>query len=396
MNNQRKPQLPERIWLSRFWSNYTEHNCQFSCEQKQQDDISYVRADLLQQPASGERCGECGTELVIGIRSVVQPDHCMQCWFEKIEGQPAMRVAATGAGGSEQRQARYDVKANVDWLKANAKDYAGQWVAIRNGVFLDADRSYTTLRERVGATKGTGILVTWACDPPAPVAEGEPQCACPQDTYTVGMWTARYRLPECPVHGDGAPAPAPAAEAPQGDGTPRHYPCSCGGALTEEEYIEHLVEKGHDRGVGVCPHCGRGDVSSSVTSGEVASSIAHEIVERWFKEDLPERARVFSSVPQRLRILVVDVLSKHLDAGEVEREVVQANRLWRIWLWNEFQVDVRLSDDEARDKLCAKLQRLNKTQLQPQSPPPPPHKPRCATFEGLACSCGGGSTKGEG
>lgn len=28
----------------------------------------------------------------------------------------------------------------------------------------------------------------------------------------------------------------------------RHYFCSCGGALTAEEYIEHYFEKGHDRG----------------------------------------------------------------------------------------------------------------------------------------------------
>jgi hypothetical protein len=28
----------------------------------------------------------------------------------------------------------------------------------------------------------------------------------------------------------------------------RHYFCSCGGALTAEEYIEHYFERGHDRG----------------------------------------------------------------------------------------------------------------------------------------------------
>lgn len=31
----------------------------------------------------------------------------------------------------------------------------------------------------------------------------------------------------------------------------RHYFCSCGGALTAEEYIEHYFEKGHDRGESV-------------------------------------------------------------------------------------------------------------------------------------------------
>lgn len=37
-----KQQPPERIWLSRFWANFTEHNCQFSYEQKQADDIEFV------------------------------------------------------------------------------------------------------------------------------------------------------------------------------------------------------------------------------------------------------------------------------------------------------------------------------------------------------------------
>jgi hypothetical protein len=36
------------------------------------------------------------------------------------------------------------------------------------------------------------------------------------------------------------------------DAAPRHF-CSCGGALTAEEYIVHYFEKGHDRGEGVRP-----------------------------------------------------------------------------------------------------------------------------------------------
>jgi hypothetical protein len=43
------------------------------------------------------------------------------------------------------------------------------------------------------------------------------------------------------------------------------------------------------------------------------------------------------------------------EAGEVEREVIQANRLWRIWLWNELQIDVRLSDDAARNEAVKQL-----------------------------------------
>jgi hypothetical protein len=74
-------------------------------------------------------------------------------------------------------------------------------------------------------------------------------------------------------------------------------------------------------------------------------------------DDLPERARAFPSGPQRLRILAQQVISKHCaaEAGEVEREVIQANRLWRIWLWNELQIDVRLSDDAARNEAVKQL-----------------------------------------
>lgn len=36
------PEIPERIWLSRHWANYTEHSCQFSYEQKHKDDIEFV------------------------------------------------------------------------------------------------------------------------------------------------------------------------------------------------------------------------------------------------------------------------------------------------------------------------------------------------------------------
>jgi hypothetical protein len=37
---------------------------------------------------------------------------------------------------------------------------------------------------------------------------------------------------------------------PPTEATQRKYFCSCGGALTAEEYIEHYFERGHDRGEG--------------------------------------------------------------------------------------------------------------------------------------------------
>lgn len=40
-----------------------------------------------------------------------------------------------------------------------------------------------------------------AAPPVQPSAEPG-HCTCPKDSHTVGIWTARYRLPECAVHGD--------------------------------------------------------------------------------------------------------------------------------------------------------------------------------------------------
>lgn len=61
-------------------------------------------------------------------------------------------------------------KANVEWLKANAKHYAGAWVALKDGELLASDYSHGGLLKRVGPTKGTGILITFA-DSATPVAQ---------------------------------------------------------------------------------------------------------------------------------------------------------------------------------------------------------------------------------
>lgn len=49
---------------------------------------------------------------------------------------------------------------------------------------------------------------------PAAACEGQPRaCICPQESHTVGGWTARYRLPKCPVHGTPTTAAGPRNEA---------------------------------------------------------------------------------------------------------------------------------------------------------------------------------------
>jgi hypothetical protein len=112
--------------------------------------------------SSERRCGECGHSEGTGadgfcqhfeVKSRNSGSRCLcKCVF------PATGVLA-------QARHRVDVKANVDWLKANAQNFAGEWVAIRSGVLLDVDKSHSALLKRIGPTKGTDILVTWAYDP---------------------------------------------------------------------------------------------------------------------------------------------------------------------------------------------------------------------------------------
>jgi hypothetical protein len=68
------------------------------------------------------------------------------------------------------------------------------------------------------------------------------------------------------------------------------------------------------------------------------SNAVHELVERWFMDDLPERARAFPSGPQRLRILAQQVISKHYaaEAGEVERSLRAEVEHW-VNRYNELE-----------------------------------------------------------
>lgn len=50
-----KIEVPERVYLSRFWQSYIEHNCQFRFEQKFKDDILYVRSDTPNTRQRAER-----------------------------------------------------------------------------------------------------------------------------------------------------------------------------------------------------------------------------------------------------------------------------------------------------------------------------------------------------
>jgi len=53
-----------------------------------------------------------------------------------------------------------EIAANMRWLKAHRDLYRGKWVAIQNGELLAAEVSFQQLKQIVGNTKNTGILVT--------------------------------------------------------------------------------------------------------------------------------------------------------------------------------------------------------------------------------------------
>jgi hypothetical protein len=50
--------------------------------------------------------------------------------------------------------------ANMDWLRQNADEYRGQYVAVKDGKLLAVARSYQELFQTTGPVKGKGILVT--------------------------------------------------------------------------------------------------------------------------------------------------------------------------------------------------------------------------------------------
>lgn len=102
----------------------------------------------------------------------------------------------------------------------------------------------------------------------------------------------------------GWPAPAsPAASS-------RHYFCSCGGALTAEEYIEHYFEKGHDRGNPVFPSSAPAalrDEAASIDAERQAAAIVtvwraikdrdDKLLVRYIKQALLEWKPVAATTP---------------------------------------------------------------------------------------------------
>jgi hypothetical protein len=65
---------------------------------------------------------------------------------------------------------------------------------------------------------------------------------------------------------------------------------------------------------------------ATVAGEKSVSSAVHELVERWFTGDLPDRAKIFSSLPQQLRVLAQEVISKHCTTIPAANEEVERLR----------------------------------------------------------------------
>jgi hypothetical protein len=259
MTTENQSQLPdkrlEETLTDRLWNALKEHCCvvpnkakliSFLTEQKFRDAVT----PLLQQPTTSERCGECGrprgsSSSTRGRHECIFPatgadegdqryDACEQCcghnpkfrdeqkrcWYNincapcghrcgwvtigrvKVDRETETETferATPPANVAEGEAQRVSPKANVEWLKANADNYVGLWVALKNGELLDFDRTPEALRERLGPTKGTGILVTLAkCAPTTTISTSEAAIEAAREiSSTFGLKFQEASLAQC-------------------------------------------------------------------------------------------------------------------------------------------------------------------------------------------------------
>lgn len=70
------------------------------------------------------------------------------------------RVLALPVATAVTQPNRPDIRADFDWLHAHRDEYAGRWVALRDGQLLTAAETVDALIAQVGDVRNTGILVT--------------------------------------------------------------------------------------------------------------------------------------------------------------------------------------------------------------------------------------------
>ena len=107
--------------------------------------------DYLQALAHALRVGEFGRARHLAMEGAARyPTH---------DGlHKAAHVLAPPTVTRASRRHTADIQANRAWLKAHWQDYAGQWIALRDGHFLAAAPSFEALAAQVDATPN--VLMT--------------------------------------------------------------------------------------------------------------------------------------------------------------------------------------------------------------------------------------------
>ncbi len=107
--------------------------------------------DYLQALAHALRVGEFGRARRVATAGATRyPAHA--------ELAKSARVLAPPTVTRARRPHTADIQANRVWLKAHRQDYAGQWVALRDGHLLAAAPSFDALAAQVDAT--SDVLMT--------------------------------------------------------------------------------------------------------------------------------------------------------------------------------------------------------------------------------------------
>ena len=80
--------------------------------------------------------------------------------FDSEELQKYARILAPPQVSRVPVNSRVNIRANSEWLKMNRNRYKGKSIALKDGELLETANSTEELIGKIGATKGTGILVT--------------------------------------------------------------------------------------------------------------------------------------------------------------------------------------------------------------------------------------------
>jgi hypothetical protein len=116
------------------------------------------------------------------------------------------------------------------------------------------------------------------------------------------------------------------------------------------------------------PDCSHGREPSTTSPSTTAQEAARELYDLgWLNIHPPVPDE---QIPAALKE-VIAIISKHCCGGreaerdveeEISRSIIQAHRDWRIWLWNEFEIDTRPSNDAARSELLERWKERNSTE----------------------------------